>query len=171
MKPKTTATHRCHDLTPLEKAIHGPSNFEGRWFRASCPVEKSHQDELAFQRMQARNRQADRQIAEIERQRDAANLAAVGIQPRRDPALERSFGESDQLNNGFYREMAEGSTHPSGTFAAAQLPSSAATKPIRSATPQGLLCFSVPCPRVALCCPDPRYVLRWMRRPAFIDSS
>ena len=69
------------------------------WLGQKYAVERSYKEQIDTDRMIQISNQADARIAAIERQRDEANLAIMGIKPQRFPEFEKASAEVDRELN------------------------------------------------------------------------
>jgi hypothetical protein len=76
------------------------------WLGQRYAVERTYREQLEQQRFMRVNREADDQIAAIERRRDAANLAAAGIKQYRSAEFDRVTAQTDALLAGIDADIA-----------------------------------------------------------------
>lgn len=76
------------------------------WLGQRYAVERTYKEQLEQQRLTRVNREADNQIAAIERRRDAANLAAAGIKQYRSAEIDRTMAQTDAVIAGIDADIA-----------------------------------------------------------------
>lgn len=76
------------------------------WLGQRYAVERTYREQLEQQRFMKVNREADDQIAAIERRRDAANLAAAGIKQYRSAEFDRVTAQTDAVIAGIDADIA-----------------------------------------------------------------
>ena len=69
------------------------------WLGQKYAVERSYKEQIDTDRMAQINNQADARIAAIERQRDEANMAIMGIKTQRFPEFDKASAEVDRELN------------------------------------------------------------------------
>jgi hypothetical protein len=70
------------------------------WLGQRYAVERTYREQLEQQRLMRINREADDQIAAIERRRNAENLAATGVKQYRSVELDRLNAQADAMMSG-----------------------------------------------------------------------
>jgi hypothetical protein len=76
------------------------------WLGQRYAVERTYREQLEQQRFMRVNREADDQIAAIERRRDPANLAAAGIKQYRSAEFDRVTAQTDAVIAGIDADIA-----------------------------------------------------------------
>lgn len=76
------------------------------WLGQKFAVERTYREEVQAERLGKMNDDADRRIAAIEQQRDAANLAAYGIRPIQTPEIDKLNAETSAFLAQTWAEIA-----------------------------------------------------------------
>lgn len=80
------------------------------WLGQRFAVERTYREEVQAERLRKMNNDADAKIAAIESQRDAVNLAAMGIRPYQSPEIDRLSAETSVLLAQISAEIARGNS-------------------------------------------------------------
>lgn len=70
-----------------------PEQLKHFWLGQKYAVERSSKEQIELRRIQNINKIADARINEIEAQRDAANLASMGVKPFRSIEMDRATAQ------------------------------------------------------------------------------